>query len=190
MLKQVYKKIEEIISQFNVSRVLEIGAVPNTNSLLASQYLESAEKVGLNLIPGKFHDFEIIEGNANNMHFFSDAFFDCVLCNAVLEHDKYFWKSISEIKRVLQPGGLLVIGTPSYRNFLFNRLTWLIMGKNRISLFLKYSTFCIRVHNAPGDYYRFSEQTFSELFLEGFYNIRIESLLIPPITVGHGLKNP
>lgn len=44
MLKQVYKKIEEIISQFNVSRVLEIGAVPNTNSLLASQYLESARK--------------------------------------------------------------------------------------------------------------------------------------------------
>jgi SAM-dependent methyltransferase len=190
MPPQIYKKFEEIISQFDVSRVLEIGAVPSTQSLLTSHCLVSAEKVGLNLVAGRFRDFEIVEGNTNNMDFLSDASFDCVLCNAVLEHDKYFWKSISEMKRVLAPGGLLAIGTPSYRNFSFHGFTKFIKGANRMSSFLRLFTFCARVHNAPGDYYRFSEQTFAELFFEGFCKVKIESLLIPPITVGYGLKNP
>lgn len=49
------------------------------------------------------------------MDCFEDQKFDAVLCNAVLEHDKYFWKTIAEIKRVTKPDGLIVIGTPGYK---------------------------------------------------------------------------
>ncbi len=48
------------------------------------------------------------------MECFCDARFDVVLCNAVIEHDRYFWKTIEEIKRVAKPGGLVVIGAPGY----------------------------------------------------------------------------
>jgi dolichol-phosphate mannosyltransferase len=43
-----------------------------------------------------------------------DAGFDCVVCSQVIEHlspDSVFF---DELKRVLRPGGLLVLGTPDY----------------------------------------------------------------------------
>ncbi len=197
----VYKKFEEILSKFEIKgRILEVGATPNKGSLLSSSVLSSStEKIGINLDgPNEFEDFKIIRGNSNNMEMFQENYFDCVLCNATLEHDNEFWKSISEMKRVLKINGLLIIGTPSFvklkmkTNFL-SKLIILINLKSFINMkaifkFLKDSTFCFKVHNAPGDYYRFSEQTFKEVFFRGFKNLKIETVMIPPITVGYGFK--
>ena len=40
--------------------------------------------------------------------------FDAVVCNAMLEHDKHFWKTIEEIHRVSRPGAIIAIGVPGY----------------------------------------------------------------------------
>jgi len=164
-----------------------VGALPNKNSLLTSKFLKYAsEKIGLNLIgPEEFADFKIIKGNSNDMSMFKDKYFNCVVCNATLEHDKYFWKSIYEMKRVLKKKGLLILGTPSYtilknfKNRLFRTLTF-----NR----LKLGTLTHKIHNTPGDYYRFSEQTFKEVFFEGFKSISIKIIMIPPRAIGYGFK--
>jgi len=186
-----FKKCEEIFSKFKITgRVLEVGAVPNTNNLLNSSFLDSVkEKIGLNINgPKKFNDFEILEGNANDMIMFSDEYFECVLCFSVLEHDKFFWKSISEMKRVLEKKGLMIIATPTYRNHSLSNILHRIPGTNCFVEIIKKSIITYRVHNFPGDYYRFSEQTFREIFFDGFTNVIIETILNPPHAIGYGLK--
>jgi hypothetical protein len=82
--------------------VLEVGAVPSDACLLNMKSLASAtEKVGADLEgPSEYKDFKILNANANCLNCFEDGRFDGVLCNAVLEHDKYFWKTVPEIKRL------------------------------------------------------------------------------------------
>jgi dolichol-phosphate mannosyltransferase len=43
-----------------------------------------------------------------------DESFDCVVCSQVIEHIPYDEVIFAELRRVLRPGGLLVLGTPDY----------------------------------------------------------------------------
>jgi dolichol-phosphate mannosyltransferase len=43
-----------------------------------------------------------------------DATFDCVVCSQVIEHIPYDDQIFAEFRRVLRPGGLLILGTPDY----------------------------------------------------------------------------
>ena len=88
MHPSVYQAFEGICTARNVSgRVLEIGAVADDSSLLCMESLRSVdEKIGINLNgPEEYRDFQIFEGNGNDMNCFADGYFDAVLCNAVLE---------------------------------------------------------------------------------------------------------
>ena len=49
---------------------------------------------------------------------FTDSMFDIVLCNHVLEHIDLYSKALSEIFRILKPGGLLIVGVPNEGCFL------------------------------------------------------------------------
>ncbi len=204
MHPEVYYKFEEILVRNNINgKVLEIGAVPSNESLLASKTLDKAsEKIGLNINKAaNYKDFKIIEGNSNNMEQFNDETFDCIISNATLEHDKFFWKSISEMKRILKKGGLLIIGCPSYvqidkeMNYFFKKFLSLllkayyrIVKRNPTYINIDGCTACLRVHNFPGDYYRFSNQTFKEVFFKGFNNVTIETIMLPPRTIAYGYK--
>ena len=120
MHPRVYREFERICSERGATgSVLEVGAEPSDVSLLCMKSLgKTTEKVGVNLDgPYKYRDFMILKSNANSMDCFEDDRFDVVLCNAMLEHDKYFWKTVEEIRRVARPGGLIVIGAPGYRRF-------------------------------------------------------------------------
>jgi SAM-dependent methyltransferase len=48
---------------------------------------------------------------------FADASFPCVLCSQVIEHVPKDSPILSELVRVLKPGGRLVLGTPDYANW-------------------------------------------------------------------------
>lgn len=200
MHPRVYQEFERICSETRVSgSVLEIGAVPSENSLLCMKSLGNAiEKIGVNLDgPHEFRDFRILKGNANSIECFEDNKFDVVLCNAMLEHDKYFWKTIGEIKRVTKPGGLIVIGAPGYIYFKAEKvkaiLTRIPMVRNLCSnqymnMFFT-ATITYQIHNAPGDYYRFSPQTFKEMFFEGMDDVEVRSIMLPPRIIGLGRKS-
>ncbi|HWT24211.1 MAG TPA: methyltransferase domain-containing protein, partial [Solirubrobacteraceae bacterium] len=156
------------------ARALEVGGVTGPDSLLDSPEIRAAERYCLNLLDQPDMDgVRTVTGNANDMNAFADESFDLVLCNATLEHDKRFWLSIGEMKRVLRPGGLLVIGVPGY-----------VADPERDH---GYSTHTYRVHYAF-DYYRFSEQAVREVFFAGMRRVRVDRLMQPPRLIGHGVK--
>lgn len=53
---------------------------------------------------------------------FADGTFDLVSANMVVEHLEYVPAGLSEIRRVLKPGGVFVFHTPNYLNF------WVFFG--------------------------------------------------------------
>lgn len=199
MHPRIYQEFEKICSERNIAgSVLEVAAIPSNMSLLCMKSLESAtEKVGINLDgPHEFRDFKIHKGNANSMDFFEDERFDVVLCNAMLEHDKYFWKTIAEIKRVTKPGGLIVIGTPGFKYYRAEefkkilRRTPLVrnLSTNQyLNLFFT-ATVTFQMHDRPGDYYRFSPQAFKEVFFEDLDNVEVHAIMLPPRIIGVGTK--
>ena len=156
-------------------RALEVGGLMGADSLLRFPELARAERYCLNLVemPG---DGEItaVTGNANDMRdVFEDDLFDLVLCSATLEHDKRFWLSVAEMRRVLKPGGLLIISVPGY-----------VKDPERDH---GRATHTYRVHYRF-DYYRFSEQAVREVFFEGMRRVRVRPVMAPPRIFGHGYK--
>jgi ubiquinone/menaquinone biosynthesis C-methylase UbiE len=205
MIEDIFQEFERVLSdpRRKIGKsVLEIGAVPTSHSLLNLKAVSKAsEKIGINLDGGESYqlgkptlpnDCQIIKANANNMTCFQDNRFDTVLCNSMFEHDKYFWKTVSEIKRVAKKGALIVIGVPGYDN-LVNVQLRTRMDKIRYFLIkwlklerLVGGTPTFWVHNFPGDYYRFSIQAVKEAIFEGMEDVEVFSILIPPRIIGIG----
>jgi SAM-dependent methyltransferase len=156
-------------------RVLEVGGVMGNNSLLRFPELAGADRYCLNLIKQSSDDgITAVKGNANDMRqLFRSNWFDLVLCSATLEHDKRFWRSAAEMRRVLRPGGLLIISVPGYIKDPEN-------DRGR-------ATLTYRVHY-KFDYYRFSEQAVREVFFEGMERVQVRSIMTPPRTFGQGYK--
>jgi SAM-dependent methyltransferase len=155
-------------------RALEVGGVLGTKSLLRAPELEGADRYCLNLVELRpAADIKTVVGNANDMAMFDDDSFELVMTNATLEHDRYFWRSLAEMRRVLAPGGMLVIGVPGY---IANP------GRDRGK-----ATHTYRVHYRF-DYYRFSEQAVREVFFEGMEDIAAQAIMHPPRIIGMGFK--
>jgi SAM-dependent methyltransferase len=176
MHAEVQRQFQQVIRETGVRprRALEVGGVVGRNSLLRFSELESTERHCLNLISlPKTDDIAAVVGNANDMSTFADEMFDLVMSNATLEHDKHFWLSLAEMRRVLAPGGLLIIGAPGYTKDPERD-----HGK---------STHTYRVHYRF-DYYRFSEQAYREVFFDGMEDVRLQVILEPPRIIGHGFK--
>jgi SAM-dependent methyltransferase len=199
MHPRVYQEFERICGDRQIrGSVLEVGAVATDLSLLCMTSLGSAsEKVGIDLDgPHEYKDFKIVQGNGNSMDCFPDNRFDTVLCNATLEHDKYFWKTLAEIKRVAKPGGLIVIGVPGFDKFRAEKVKAVLRKTPLLRrldshpyfnmLFTATPTFAI--HNWPGDFYRFSPQAVREVFLEGLEDVEVRSIMSPPRIIGIGTK--
>jgi SAM-dependent methyltransferase len=197
MHPKVYQEFERICTERKAGgTVLEVGAAADDSSLLTMESLKAArEKIGINLAgPHRYKDFYIVQGTANNMTCFQDDYFDCVLCNSVSEHDKFFWGTVAEIKRVTKPGGLVVIGAPGYDTLPVERyLHFFITGLSRLFPFAEgwsfnHATATLGVHNFPGDYSRFSIKAFTEVFFEGMHDVHVSSLMVPPRIIGSGVK--
>jgi hypothetical protein len=181
----VHPKIQarfiEIIrtSGLKPDRALEIGGYVNENSLLLSPALEGSERYCLNLNRMRTDTpIKPVVGNANDMHMFEDDSFDLVLSNATLEHDKYFWRSLAEIRRVTRPGGLVIIGVPGYTKNRDEASGTTRRGRGTVTFPVHYRF----------DYYRFSEQAVRDVFLEGMEDVAVFPMLLPPRIIGHGRK--
>ena len=193
----ILEEFNRICSQKKIiGKVLEIGATPSNMTLLAMDSLsEASEKIGVNLDPpSEFSDFKILQENSNSMSFADDTF-DAVMSNATLEHDKYFWRTLDEIRRVTKPGGLIIIGVPGYRFYRFEKLKfrmrqskWLrkLYMHPKLNLFFC-STITFEVHDFPGDYFRFSEQAVKDVLLEGLEEVSYKSVMLPPRVIGSGV---
>lgn len=56
---------------------------------------------------------------------FADASMDCVICSEVIEHVPAEPTIFTELDRVLQPGGRLILGTPDYATWSWPAIEWL-----------------------------------------------------------------
>ena len=134
-----------------------------------------------------------MHGNANTMTCFPDARFDTILCNSVLEHDPFFWRTLAEMRRVARRGALIVVGVPGYGTAPSQALRRLVRplagapgGIGRWIAGWLASTPTLRPHLHPGDFYRFSPQAVSEVFLAGLSDIQIATVVRPPRVIGAG----
>jgi len=176
--------------------VLEIGSLATPDTLLRLPALEQAAlRVGCNREAlTERNGLDLVQVGADSLACFADACFDAVLCNAVLEHDPIFWKTLEGIRRVAKPGALIVIGVPGYvenrHPSLFGRPvpSWMIRLIDRINPSILASTSTLVVHNFPGDYYRFSPQAMQEVLLAGLTQVGVDVLMDPPRIIGHGLR--
>ena len=162
----VFKAFADIVKRQlgnrSLNAALEIGAGGWT--LLSMPAFAKARRVALNLRFNKLTDqleqTERVIGNSNAMNF-PDETFDCVMSCSAMEHDKYFWKSVSETKRVLKKGGLFIVGVPIYMTLPSDKdYTTLTYARHGLA------------YNA--DFYRFSEQAVREVFFEGFSEVTDE----------------
>ena len=154
-------------------RALEVGGKTDSRSLLLCPELDGAQLVCLNVDEqGSVDAVEFQQGNGNDMHMFEPDSFDVVASNAMLEHDRRFWLSVSEMRRVLRPGGLLFIGVPGYVPGTYDD------GN---------ATPTYRFHGRQ-DYWRFSDLAVRTEFLGGFDDVQVADMLVPPRIVGHGRK--
>ncbi len=71
----------------------------------ACEYASS--QLGLNVCEGELADAQ-----------FPDKFFDVIVCNHVLEHIADPTEFLTEIKRILNPDGLLVVGVPNIESWI------------------------------------------------------------------------
>ena len=197
MHSAVFQAFDRICRAQGVNgQVLEIGARPSPDTLLCLPALDGAtQRVGIDLDgPHQWDGMTILAGNANRMTMFADASFDAVLCNSVLEHDPRFWQTLGEIDRVLKPGGIFVAGVPGYGamgNTPGRRLIALLRhwpGFSRGLGLPQVSSATLGLHNFPGDYYRFSKQAVAEVFLAGYEQPEVISVLMPPRFIGWGRK--
>ena len=177
MHPHVKRRYGDIIRSTGIrpERALEVGGLVGPKSLMRFPEPADAERYCLNLTQQPA-DGEItaIQANANDMRgVFRSDWFDPIVCNATLEHDKRFWLSVAEMRRVLKPGGLMVISVPGY-----------VRGPERET---GRSTLTYRVHYKV-DYYRFSKRTVRDVFFAGMERVRVEHAMTPPRIFGYGYK--
>ena len=216
MHPEVFQHFNQLLAQKNVGdHVLEIGAVLTPSSLLnLPAFRDVSMRVGINLnrsghypqdatkpVDDNDSEFTVIAGNANHMDCFEDNQFDTIICNAVFEHDKFFWRTMDEVRRVGKPNALVVVGVPGYddpKNIqlqtIKDKLRYRVNFSSRefLNRFGRLSdkflpgTLTVPVHNCPGDYYRFSPQAMEQVILEGMKNVEVVSIQVPPRIVGFG----
>lgn len=186
MHPKVYAHYQAIAAKYQMQGpFLEIGTSSGPKSILAGEYFRGKpNRVGTNLGNRQMLDeadpVRYVRCNSNDMRaHFADGAFATVLSNAVIEHDRYFWRSIDEMKRVLAPGGLMAVGAPGYvpREGL----------KTELPAEIKNATAVLDVHMPP-DYWRFSRQAFKEVICEGMEVLEIVAKLRVPVLIAVARK--
>jgi SAM-dependent methyltransferase len=175
-------------------RVLEIGAMPEDDTLLNLPCLAGSRlRLGVNLAPASRRPgFAILQADANNLGFLADEAFEIVLSNSTLEHDRRFWLTLAEMRRLLRPGGLLLVGVPGFgrveswqrAKHWLNRFAFL----RRRSGAWRAAELTLARHDMPADYWRFSEAAARDVFLEGLEPLGVSRLLDPPRFLALGRK--
>jgi dolichol-phosphate mannosyltransferase len=103
-------------------RVLDVGCG-------SSRIIGSTQMVGLDIVLAKLryarrYGNPLVHGSIFELPF-KDSAFDCVICSEVIEHIAADERVFSELERVLEPGGRLILGTPDYDRWRWRALEWL-----------------------------------------------------------------
>lgn len=94
-------------------RILEVGSMSYLEQLKVSRLFDQPgfDYLGVDIEQGP--NVDLVLSDRYNWNNLPDEHFDTVICCQVLEHAEYFWQTLSEIGRVLKPGGMILIIVPS-----------------------------------------------------------------------------
>lgn len=169
MDKKTIKWTEEMKGKFmkKLGRVLDVGSL-DVNGSVKHLFSDAEEYIGIDMKDGKNVDIVM---NAHDIcpRFDKDSF-DTVLCYNMLEHDDLFWITLENMKKVLKPGGWLIISVP---------------------------TFGFPIHDYPKDYWRFGEDAYGDILFKDFKILDLTKIFtkeaegkgINPVFVCLGRKN-
>ena len=144
-------------------KALNIGAAGPIPDLLKTR--KDIELTNIDINPTKKPD--IVCDACDMTNIFQNEIFDTVVIMEVLEHIPEPGRAISEIKRVLKPGGKIILSTP----------------------------FIFPIHAEPHDYWRFTHYGV-KLLLKDFINVRVfargqyaQSIIVMIARLSHGEGN-
>ena len=130
--------MHEWISKLDVSqRVLDLGS--GSGSFDYSRYacrivaLDADIRSLMTILRDKHHD--LVVDSVCHMLPFRDGTFSLVVCNNTLEHFADLHETLSEIRRVLEPGGSLVVTVPYGYGFDDNLYRYLLEGGGHVNRF-------------------------------------------------------
>lgn len=89
-----------------------IKSVPNSFSVYGIEPSEILRRAA-----SKNTNTKIKNGRLNHIPY-KNNYFDVITCYDVLEHDQELKKNVLELRRVLKPGGILLIQAPNYNSFM------------------------------------------------------------------------
>jgi SAM-dependent methyltransferase len=138
--RDLYRDLREALPGLT-GRVLDVGCGEKP---YAQWLTGSDECVGIDVAPGPGVDMVITPGQTWPLE---AGTFDAVLCTQVIEHAGDLDNLLSELNRVLAPGGTLLVTVP----FAYNE------------------------HGAPGDYRRFSVHGVRALFSGAYELVELKS---------------
>lgn len=172
----ISKRVEEIIAGFEpyrqTGRLLEIG-------FGAGAMLHAAARAGWEAAGTEISRTAADHGRAQGLDVFcgelseagyADGRFDVVIASELLEHVSHPGELISEVARILRPGGLLWATTPNIRG-LSSRLlglNWTTVSPDHLHLFSPKGITCL-------------------LQSAGFRRVRIDSQGVNPFELWHAL---
>ena len=120
-------------------RVLDLGAGSCTTSFVLSKEAFVGEVCAADISAVRLRSMseqthKVVGGDAGKLSFheidfnhplpFGDNAFDLVVMDAALHHSRNIWDTLTEIRRVLKPGGLFVAQREAYTSPLTNRITF------------------------------------------------------------------
>jgi len=125
------------------------------------------------------------EGHTHNMKGqFADGTFGVVISNRVLPRDKKFWRTQDEIRRILAPGGLLILVSPCF-SVVPNDAGMVAIGRKGNPV--ESVTLTQKITGAP-DFWRISPQAVKNVLFDGFEIREVQVKMAPPNVFGVGVK--
>jgi len=109
-----------LLDAHRFERVLEIGygagavlltVAPSANELHGIDLDADPEPVRA-ILAKKGYEASLVKGSVYALPY-ADGFFDLVICYSVFEHLHEYTKGLEQVRRVLAPGGLFLLGMPA-----------------------------------------------------------------------------
>ena len=169
-----------------VGPYLEIGHEGPQHAVLNHPDFEGAERHFVGHRDGRARDgitARVADPNDLSGHF-ADRQFGTVLWVNGLAHDRKFWRTLDEIRRVLKPGGTLIVVSPGFSKSA-GQTGINITGQKGNAI--ADATITYRIHDAP-DYWRMSPQGLRDAVLDGFAVREVRVMMMPPRLFGVATK--
>ena len=158
--------------------VLEIAGGGREGAIAQAPFLQGLERhVVVAGEGGEAGGVHFHKGNPNDLApLFDDGCFSAVIWDRALERDPRFWLTVAEIRRVLAPGGALVLCTRGFGKN--NKFGVKVVGASGNPI--PFLTATAAVSAAGGDHLRFSPQGLRRMVLDAFDVKEMRSAFMTP----------